>query len=83
MSFFLVYFRKILHLVWGLCQFSERSESHMGLGVTHCTLHNKVVLSKKLNLHFLFLICSLGQKNKGILSKTCFLNIEKFLEEIV
>ena len=48
-----------------------------------CTLHIRVVLSKKLNLHFLFLICSLGYKNKGISSKTCFLNIEKNLEEIV
>ena len=48
-----------------------------------CTLHIRVVLSKKLNLHFLFLISSLGYKIKGISSKSCFLNIEKFLEEIV
>ena len=47
------------------------------------TLHIRVVLSKKLNLHFLFLISSLGYKIKGISSKTCFLNIENFLEEIV
>ena len=47
------------------------------------TLHIRVVLSKKLNPHFLFLICSLGYINKGISSKTCFLNIEKILEEIV
>ena len=48
-----------------------------------CTLHIRVVLSKKLNLSFLFLICSLGYMNKGISSKTCFLNIEKILEEVV
>ena len=52
-------------------------------GPKECTLHNRVVLSKKLNLHFLFLICSLGYNNKGFSSKTCFLNIEKILEEIV
>ena len=49
----------------------------------HCTLHIRVVLSKKLNFHFLFLISSLGYKIKGISSKTCFLNIERILEEIV
>ena len=50
---------------------------------TQCTLHIRVVLSKKLELHFLFLICSLGYKNKEISSKKCFLNIENFLEEVV
>ena len=53
------------------------------LFIGECTLHIRVVLSKKLNLHFLFLISSLGYKIKGISSKTCFLNIEKILEEIV
>ena len=48
-----------------------------------CTLHIRVVLSKKLNLHFLFLMCSLGYNNEGFSSKTCFLNIEKIFEEIV
>ena len=33
----------------------------------HCTLHIRVVLSKNLNLYFLFLICSLHHKNQGIL----------------
>ena len=59
------------------------SELLLSTYIAHCTLHIRVVLSKKLNLHFLFLICSLGYKNKGISSKTCFLNIEKILEEIV
>ena len=54
-----------------------------GNAAAQCTLHIRVVLSKKLNLHFLFLISSLGYKIKGISSKTCFLNIEKILEEIV
>ena len=69
-------------LRWKLSLCITRQHSVVG-AEWQSTLHIRVVLSKKLNLHFLFLISSLGYKIKGISSKTCFLNIEKILEEIV
>ena len=43
------------------------------LNTDQCTLRFRVFLSKSLNAYFLFLICSLHDKNQGISSKICYL----------
>ena len=80
------FFSKVLYYIHKIIMWILKIKCMYQYALTfkaHCTLHIWVVLSKNLNPHFLFLICSLGYINKGISSKTCFLNIEKILEEIV